>query len=132
MSFREIKLESGAVLKVAPAPFVEARDLYQALLSEIKDVSAPGQMEIREAVTRLLCVGFSSKKIEAAVWKCMERCLYQESKITVDSFEPASARGDYILVVTEVVLENVTPFGKSLYAQLRRITEMTTAMGAAE
>lgn len=125
---REIKLPSGATLKVAPAPFAISKDLYQAVLRDMKEVSIKDGLDIAEILKQFFCVGFSSKEVEALTWKCLERCLYNGERITEDTFEPIERRDDYLKVVAEVVKENVLPFAKSLYAEFKAAMQMMPAI----
>lgn len=117
---KEVKLPTGAVLKVTPAPFADAKALYQAVLDEVKPLSIAGKPEV-EMYKDLFCAGFSSKKIEAALWECFKRCQYCDQrgdlKIDKDTFEPVESRDDYLTVCMEVAKENLAPFVKSLYAE---------------
>ena len=125
----EFKCPSGAVLKIRPAPFADAKNLYQALLSELRDVSISTKMEMGELYKQLFCVGFSSPLIEEYLWKCLEKCTYNNGKgdlkIDKDTFEPLEARDDYMSICMEVTKENVSPFAKSLYAQYKHFVGMT-------
>lgn len=121
MANRVVDLPSGAKLTIQPAPFAEAKALYQAVLDEIKHIDFSTQDEMSKLLKDLLCYGFSSKKIEAALYKCMDRVLYNGLKITDETFEPVDARGDYLVVIFEVAKENVEPFMKSLYAQYGQV-----------
>lgn len=123
-SYREVKLPSGAVLKVQPAPFAQSKTLYQAILSEMRDVTLSTKLEFSTILKDLFCVGFSSPLIDAALKPCMERCLYNGMKIAEDTFEPVTARDDYMVVCSEVAKENVFPFVKSLYAEFQRYLTM--------
>jgi hypothetical protein len=118
---REVKLNSGAILKVQPASFAVSKALYQALLREMKAVSISTQTEMAALYKDLFCIGFSSPEIEACLWECMKRCLYNtgkgDFKIEADTFEPVACRDDYVKVCVEVSKENVLPFFKSLYAE---------------
>lgn len=115
---REVTLPSGAVLKLNPAPFADARNLYQAVLEELKGSRFDPQQSIDVNFFKdMLCSMLSSKKVEAALEKCMQRATYDGIKITKDTFEPVKARDDYLTVCFEVAKENVLPFMKSLYAQ---------------
>lgn len=118
---RDVKLNSGAVLKVQPAPFAVSKALYQALLKEMKGISVTTQVELSSVFKDLFCVGFSSPEIEACIWECMKRCTYNygagELKIDEGTFEPVERRDDYVKVCIEVARENVLPFFKSLYAE---------------
>ncbi len=126
---REVKLPSGAVLKITPSPFADAKALYQALLREARGLEFSPKMEIQTLYKDLFCIGFSSPEIEASLWKCFERCIYNSGKgdlkIDKDTFEPITAREDYMSVCVEVAKENVLPFAKSLYAEFQRALAMT-------
>lgn len=113
-----IKLPSGTELKITPGDFESSRDLFQAVLEEGKGLKLDPMAEIDVNLFKdLFCVGFSSKKIEKSLWKCMEKCLYNEMKIQKDTFEPLDARQDYMTVCIEVGKANIMPFMKSLSAQ---------------
>lgn len=126
---REVKLPSGAVLKIAPSPFVISRALYQALLKELKDVSITTKTEMASLWKDLFCIGFSSPAIETCLWKCFERCTYDSGaghmKIDDQTFEPVIRRDDYMKVCVEVTKENVLPFAKSLYAEYQSLSVTT-------
>jgi len=122
---KTVKLPSGAVLKITPSPFADAKALYQAILEEARGLKLDPLSEIDVNLWKdLVCVGFSSKKIEAALAKCMERATYNDLKMDKDTFEPVAARDDYLTVCLEVTKENVMPFMKSLYAQYANILKM--------
>lgn len=127
---KEIALPSGAVLKIMPAPFVEARALYQALMEEIRNIKVDPTADIDVNLYKdLFCVCLSSKRVEACLWQCMKRVTYNANgvgdlKITQDTFEPVENRDDYLKVCFEVGEENIRPFMKSLFAEYRRILTM--------
>lgn len=118
---REIKLPSGAILKVNPAPFAVSKALYQALLRELKGISIGMNLEVTGMLKDIFCVGFSSKEVEACLWECFKRCTYNSGsgdlKIDDQTFEPVERRDDYMKVCVEVARENTLPFAKSLYAE---------------
>lgn len=126
---KEVKLPSGAVLKITLSPFKNAKALYQAILKEARGLDVGSKTEIATLYKELFCIGFSSEEIEKALWVCLDRCTYNNGKgdlrITEDTFEEVSARGDYMNVCMEVAKENVFPFVKSLYAEYQRILAMT-------
>lgn len=125
-------LPSGAKLKITLAPFKDARALYQALLEEAKVLKLDPTAEVDVNLYKdLFCVGLSSKKIEAALWECMKRVTYNDSRITEDIFEPVEARDDYMTVCFEVAKANIMPFTKSLYAQYAHILEKLRNNGPA-
>lgn len=125
-SFREVKLPSGAVLKVQPAPFTDAKALYQAVLAEAKGVEISKEIDMGNLLKTILMSAFSSPRIESTLWVCFQNCTYNtgtpgagDLKIDKDTFEPVAARGDYTTVCMEVGEENISPFVKSLYAVWR-------------
>lgn len=123
MKPKEVKLPSGAKLKITPAPFDDARALYQAVLKELKPISIAGKPDV-ELYKDLFCAGFASKEIEDALWVCFARVQYCDTrgdlKIDKDTFEPVKARDDYMQVCMEVAKENILPFVNSLYAEYGR------------
>lgn len=119
---KEIDLPSGAKLKIQLAPFKEAKNLYQAALSELSFLKLDPKAEVDVNLFKdLFCVGFSSKKIEEALEPCMKRILYNGTKISDDTFESEKAREDYWTICFEVAKANISPFVKSLYAQYGHI-----------
>lgn len=121
---KEIPLPSGALLKISHTPFSESKALYQALLEELKEVAVDSKTDLTAMMKNVFCMGFSSKKVEAALSVCLKRCLYNELKIDDQTFEPASAREDYVKVCIEVVEENIRPFLKGLSVELKRVLLM--------
>lgn len=126
---KEVKLPSGATLKITPSPFKDAKSLYQAILKEAKGVSINSKTEMAEIFKNLFCIGFSSEEIERHLWVCFSRCTYNggkgDLKIDADTFEPIEARDDYMQACMEVAKENILPFVKSLYAEYQRMLAMT-------
>lgn len=126
MEAKQITLPSGAILKITPAPFSEARALYQAFLEELRAMKLDPQADIDVNLFKdLACAGFSSKRIEKCLEACMERAMYNDNQLRASDvlkiFEPVEARQDYIMVCFEVAKENIAPFTKSLYAEWSRV-----------
>lgn len=114
---REVKLPSGATLTVVPAPFAEAKKLFQAVMGEIRAVPVTsGGTDAGDALKNLFAQGFASPVVDAMLQPCLGRCLYNGQKITGETFEPETARQDYVPVCLEVASENVLPFGSALFA----------------
>lgn len=118
---KEITLPSGAILKILVTPFAESKALYQAILEELKKVPMEKDTSMVALVKELAWIGFGSKKVEDALWKCFERCLYNNLKIDKDTFEPEAARQDYSMVCVEVIQNNILPFSKSLFVESGRL-----------
>lgn len=127
---REVQLPSGATLKVSPAPFVDAKNLYQALLRELRDLPLTNMENTEDLYKNLFCIGFSSPHIEAYLSKCLARCTYNDGrgsgdrKIDGDTFEPVDCRQDYMKVCVEVAQDNVAPFMSSLLPEFSRTSQI--------
>ncbi len=118
------RMPSGAELNITLGSFLESKALYQAILDEAKNLKLDPKEEIGVNMMKdLFCAGFSSKKIEDALWVCMKRCAYKGMRIDADTFESVEAREDYFSVCIEVAKENVLPFTKALTRQYSQILE---------
>lgn len=130
----ELKLPSGALLKIQVAPFADAKALYQAILEESKGLHVSASSDLTSVFKDFACIGFSSKKIEACLEQCFKRCTYDSGKgalkIDKDTFEPLEAREDYIIVCVAVAKENILPFGKSLMQEFSHFVAITTKVPA--
>lgn len=116
---KEIDLPSGAKLKIDMATFTASRALYQSFLEEMRGMKWNPSDEIDVNLFKdLFCSALSSKKVEACLWECMKKALYNDLRITLDTFEPVEAREDYLRVCLEVAHYNVGPFMKNLFAEL--------------
>lgn len=102
-------LPSGAALVVQMGSWEQSHRLYKAVMGIIEGINIEG-----DDVTTLLSRAATSDKVETAVWDCFGRATYKGAKITTASFEEPEARADYLLVVKEVMVLNLTPFFKSL------------------
>lgn len=63
----------------------------------------------------------TSKEVEDLIFKCMERCTYDDEKITRATFEKEERRGDFLYVAFEVLKANVNPFMSHLTSGLKGI-----------
>ena len=64
-----------------------------------------------------------NKEINTLMWKCMVRCSIDDVAINRDTFEDVSLREDYIEICAYVILENLSPFLKGLYAKLGGVSK---------
>lgn len=126
---KEVKCPSGAVLKITPSAFAEAKALYKAVLKEAKAIDVSSKTEIATIYKELFCTAFSSEEIEKCLKECFKRCTYDNGKgdlkIDDSTFEPVETREDYMTVCMEVAKENIYPFAKSLYAEYQSALAMT-------
>ena len=123
---RNVQLPSGVELTVNAAPFKDAKNLFQAIIKEWKDFD-PQKLGSPSGMVGLFMTAFSSDEVEAAIWPCLNRCLYAGEKIVQATFEPESARPDFIPACLEVVAENITPFTKSLFSGFETPSQTVTS-----
>jgi hypothetical protein len=113
-----VLLPSGAELTITLAPFKDGKALYQAVLEEVKSLTLDPDANVDVNLWKdLFCTGFSSKKIDAALDACFKRVLYNKLRVDDNTWEPASARQDYMQSCIEVAKENLAPFVKGLSAE---------------
>lgn len=121
---KEIKLPSGATLKISHVDFEDAWDLYQAICEEMKSTQFSSEVEMSTLVKDIVLTSFSSQKICGKVIKCFKRCTYDNGKgdlkIDNQTFESEEARQDYVMVLVEVCEYAIVPFIKHLYAVYSR------------
>jgi hypothetical protein len=119
---RTVKLPSGAELKIGLAPFSESNALFKAVGAELKSLKVTFDTELDVNLLKdIVCSAVASDKIEGCIWDCMKKCVYNDSRITKETFEPEEARQDYYVALLEVAKENLIPFTKSLSAQFADI-----------
>jgi|SRR6185312_5167261 len=114
---KELKMPSGAILRILDIPFAEALALNEAVVEELKGISFSSETEMGVLYKDLFCVGFSSKKIKACLWECFKRCTYDSGKgplkIDHQTFEKEDLRQDYAEVCMEVAKAAIAPFVKA-------------------
>ena len=133
-------LDSGSILELSICSFAEGNRLMKAVAKEIKNtqisLGAKGQMgdflklqvgddainTIKNLVTGLL----ASDEIEAALWPCIERGTYNGIHIKKDIFEDEKVRADYIPILKEALVYNLSPFFKSLKSLVKDIPLVNT------
>lgn len=129
---KEITLKSGAVLRIGLPPFQDSKNLFQAVIRNMKSVEINNKIETLEAfVGALLGSQLADADIEKSLWECMKQATYNSKKpgsafikITPEIFEPIDARGDFIDVCLEVAKENLAPFMNGLYVALPNLIAM--------
>jgi hypothetical protein len=120
-------LKSGAKVELHEADFETANALFQAVAAEVIKVQTgikfdlsrgmAGLAEIEfplDAMKNVICQIAASKEAGALIMDCMGSCLYNGQKITRATFQPTSARQDYLPLALEVMKLNVLPFFSGL------------------
>ena len=110
----KLTLPSGASFEMNLAPFTEANNLNKAVAEELRKIRINGEMDFSDPnfIKDLACAAIASDKIIDCAWICLKRCLIDNAKITQAYFE--DKREDYIPVMKEVIIGNVSPFFKGL------------------
>lgn len=117
-------LNSGSKLELGMAPFVVGMRLFKTVANELKVVDVQLNLEdmnlrkladkdintFKNAILQLV----GSDALEASLFECMKRCLYNGEAINVKTFEPEDARADYLPVAWEVMKYNLAPFFRNL------------------
>ncbi len=139
-------LESGAVLDLSICSFAEGNRLMKAVAKELKNIQislgAKGQTvdffklelgdEALNTIKNLVTGLIASDEIEAALWPCMERGTYTINDVTHhikrDIFEDEKARADYIPILKEALVFNLSPFFKSLRSLVKDLPVVNTGI----
>lgn len=109
-------LGSGAQLEIQVPTFEDAHRLYKAMMEVLGGVSFNND-DLIVLISKLS----TSEKVEAALWPCMARCTYNNTKITKDLFEDELIREDFLVVSKEVLTFCLRPFFKSLGSLLPKL-----------
>jgi len=130
----EFTSKNGAKVKIELSSFKNAFELKnsieKALLKENIDVANIdidiGKVKENKvdfamisSLSKYIMVIDSDENVHKSVFKCLERCLYNDFKITEETFEPEKARADYYEIVINCIKENLSPFLKTLFSELK-------------
>ena len=118
---------SGAKVEITLSDFDTAFDLQTAI---IKAIRQNGLVDIGVIDFANLAADWrpfagmfmdiiTSKEVKDMVFKCMERCTYNNEKIARDTFEKEERRGDFFEVALKVATENIRPFWNRLLSRLQ-------------
>lgn len=113
----EFITKSGAQVVINLAPWVEAKELKKA----IQRIIGKNGIDLNEELPMLicrLCMVDSNDEFEAALYRCLARCLYNGQKIQFTTFDAEEARAEYYDVIVPCVQKNVGPLVGSLFSQL--------------
>lgn len=137
---KDIQLKSGNKLRFGLPPIIDSIRLVNAVARsfsqrglEIKldrntDINFATLFEKNsEAFIQGLTDIVFDEFIMELVLKCAERCVYVingvSQKITLETFESESARGDFYEVMVKIAIENIKPFFGKLLTALNQTSE---------
>lgn len=126
--------KSGVKIRIDPASFKDAlklkTDIEKALIKNNVDVAnidvdfdklGKGNIDFAfiTSISKYLMIIDSDENVHRSIFKCLERCLYKDLKITEETFEDIEARVDYYEILTNCIKENMLPFLKTLFVDLK-------------
>lgn len=94
---------------------------------DVSNAEGLGLAKILDLIMQVIINADSSDEFENAVFKCLERSVYDGKAITLDLFdEHPEAREDYYEIVSKCCEENLRPFFKSLVSEFKTRFETMT------
>lgn len=124
----EFELPSGAKLTVSDANYTDADALFKALAKCTRGVALPKDL-LSADVTVLkdvLVEAVTSDEVDRAIFKCAERAVYENQKVTKAIFDDPklkdNARQDRFMIFWHVIEVNCGPFfGKTFSILTERL-----------
>lgn len=117
MFHKEFTGKSGAKIQIAAGAFKDAITLKNAIEKEMIN---SGKGSMGEAFMLI----DSSETVYRATFSCLERCLYNNEKITEATFEKEENRYDYMAVVKACQEVNLKFFFQDLSSNLAAVMEV--------
>lgn len=126
-----ITTNTKKTVKIVPATFKDASDLKKETMKclnksdvlkniDVNNISNTNTKGIFDSLANLIISLDTSVEFENAVFKCLERCIYDDKfSITQQLFDDKpELREDYYEIVTKCCEVNLRPFFKSLSSEL--------------
>ncbi len=114
-------LGSGAILEMTIASFEDGKKLLKAVTKEVKGIEITKGQDAINVIKNMVASVILSDEIDSALKPCLDRSTYNNKRITQETFEDEIARGDYLMVLKEVLEYNLTPFFSNLLSMLKDI-----------
>lgn len=121
----EFTLPTGAKLVVSEAAYVDSDALLKSLVRCAKGVPLPNDF-LKADVTILkdiLVDAITSDEVDKALFKCAERAMYENAKVTKDLFDDPKlrerARPDRFMIFWYVIEVNCGPFFGKTFSILK-------------
>lgn len=104
------------------APFSDGMKLFKTIARELKLVDIElGDLDVTKlagkdinSIKNVVFQLVGSDAVEACVFDCLKRCTLNGQRITKETFEDESARGDFLPCAWEVIKINLRPFVSGL------------------
>lgn len=114
----EFRSRSGAKVVINCAPWVEAKILKRAIETELAGRVNLAVHIFDQSLIPIILALDGCEAIDAALWPCLERCLYNNMKITNEIFDDEKARADYYQIVEACLRRNFAPLAAGLSSEL--------------
>lgn len=111
-----VTLPSGAKLRIMDPDFEVSKQLYQAVLEDVRTIKFETKDQLENFIKDSVCVALSSKKVEEKILACAKVCLIDDQRFDLKYFQPRENRGDYIPAMLAIAEDNILPFMKDLFA----------------
>jgi len=125
---------SGAAVEITLSEFQIGFDLMRAVLKaaraggigskmpeKLSDLAGLANKDVKEIAgfIDIIIDILASKEVEDLIYKCFEKCTYNNARITRDTWDKEDARGDFLWVAYIVGFENIRPFVSHLLSGLK-------------
>ena len=114
---KEVILKSGKKLTMQYAQFEVQMELLSALVDEATklNLNLQDQDALSLGLTKLIAIAMTAKSISNIFWQCANTCLYEENRITQQTFNDVENRKDFLEVKYWVLFFNLEIFFSSLF-----------------
>ena len=124
-----INLPSKSRVKIEPCGFEDACDLKDIVGKNLAESNINiDSIDVKDLDVGILLSAIlkvdSSKEFRKQAFKCLERSLHNDEKITPQTFDPAEFRGDYYPILVECLKVNVLPFFYPLASMWKDLSPM--------
>jgi hypothetical protein len=127
----EVTLPSGTILEISEAPFEDCLALHDVVLEELRVMKFSFNAETGSMLAEALMILAPSKKVRAAIEKCMARSLCAGVQMKAGFWKGEHVkREDYLPAMRAVAEENIRPFMQSLVAEYISIGSKITGFQA--
>lgn len=93
------------VIREVAVHFGKEKDLKDLTFSDLMSVPA-----VLEIFSRVFLSLIASKQVRDSIFKCLERSLYADERITKERFNDPEARKDYLFIVKKCLEVNILCF----------------------
>lgn len=123
---KEVTLKSGKKLTMQYAQFEVQMDLLSALVEEATklNLNIIDKDALSLGLTKLIAIAMTAKGIDSIFWRCANTCLYDENRITQQTFNEVENRKDFLEVKYWVLFFNLEIFFSSQFGELSALTKL--------